>query len=143
MAGYAIPIEKEMACANATEKISTIAAEVISRKINGMKLKEAKGFLGKLLGEKVSVSHRFYANAAERMLALLNSAENNAIAKGLDTETLMVMVSASKGPKIFRARRKRAFGMRMKSAHLQIVLKHAPAKKVAEFGAKPEEEKAK
>ncbi len=123
MTGYTVPIEKNMACANATEKISTVAAQAISKRINGMELKEAEEFLEKMIDEKVSVNHKFHTSAAGRILALLKSAENNAIAKKLDTEALALIIASHKGPKIFRGRRKRAFGMRMKSTHVQIVLK--------------------
>ncbi|MFZ3078035.1 MAG: uL22 family ribosomal protein [Candidatus Aenigmatarchaeota archaeon] len=125
MTGYTIPIQKDMACANATEKISTVAAQAVSKKINGMAFKEAKEFLEKVVDGKASVNHKFHTNAAESILALLKSAENNAIAKKLDTENLKVIAASHKGPKIFRGRRKRAFGMRMKSTHVQIVLKPA------------------
>lgn len=141
MTGYTIPIQKDMACANATEKISTVAAQAMSKKINGMAFKEAKTFLEKVVDGKASVNHKFHTNAAESILALLKSAENNAIAKKLDTENLTVIAASHKGPKIFRGRRKRAFGMRMKSTHVQIVLKPAKtrnekAKTVAKKEAK-------
>lgn len=123
MTGYTIPIEKNMACANMTEKISTVAAQAISKKINGMELKVAKSFLEKMVEGKVSINNKFHANAAERILALLKSAESNALAKNLDSEALKLVAAAHKGPKMYRGRRKRAFGMRMKSTHVQIVLK--------------------
>jgi len=125
MTGYTVPIQKDMACANATEKISTVAAQAVSKKINGMAFKEAKTFLENVVDGKASVNHKFHTNAAESILALLKSAENNAIAKKLDTDNLKVIAASHKGPKIFRGRRKRAFGMRMKSTHVQIVLKPA------------------
>jgi|GEM_PF-1029915 len=128
MTGYTVPIQKDMACANATEKISTVAAQAVSKKINGMAFKDAETFLEKLVDGKASVNHKLHTNAAESILSLLKSAENNAIAKKLDTERLTVMAAAHKGPKIFRGRRKRAFGMRMKSTHVQIVLKPAKIK---------------
>lgn len=128
MTGYTVPIQKDMACANATEKISTVAAQAVSKKINGMAFKEAKAFLEKVVDGKASVNYKLHTNASECILALLKSAENNAVAKGIDTETLKVMAASHKGPKIFRGRRKRAFGMRMKSTHVQIVLKPAKMK---------------
>ncbi len=128
MTGYTVPIGKDMACANATEKISTVAAQAVSKKINGMRLKEAKTFLEKMADGKASVNHKFHTSATEHILDLLKSAENNAIAKKLDTENMTVIAASHKGPKIFRGRRKRAFGMRMKSTHVQIVLK--PSKTV-------------
>ncbi len=129
MTGYTVPIEKDMACANATDKISTVAAQAISNRINGMSLKEAKMFLEKMVEGKAAVNHKFHTSAAEHILALLKSAENNAITKGLDVESLKLIAAAHKGPKIFRGRRKRAFGMRMKSTHVQIVLKPIKAGK--------------
>jgi len=134
MTGYTVPIQKDMACANATEKISTVAAQAVSKKINGMAFKEAKAFLEKVVDGKASVNHKLHTNASECILALLKSAESNAIAKNLDTENLKVIAASHKGPKIFRGRRKRAFGMRMKSTHVQIVLK--PAKMVQKKSAK-------
>lgn len=122
MTGYTIPIGKNMACANATEKISTVAAEAVSKKINRMGLKEAEKFLEKMVEGKSSINSKFHTNAAGRILALLKSAENNAATKGLDAEMLGITAAAHKGPKMFRGRRKRAFGMRMKSTHIQIVL---------------------
>ncbi len=127
MTGYTIPIQKDMACASATEKISTIAAEIISKKINGMGVNEAESFLEKIVDGKASINSKFHTSAAKAVLSLLKSAENNAVSRGLVTENLAVMSAAHKGPKTFRARRKRAFGMRMKSTHVQIVLK--PIKK--------------
>lgn len=129
MTGYTVPIQKDMACANATEKISTVFAEIVAKKINGTALRSAEKFLNNMIEGKVSINNKFHTNAAMQILALLKSAENNATAKGLDTENLMVMAAAHKGPKIFRGRRKRAFGMRMKSTHVQIVLKPITEKK--------------
>ncbi|MBU3957618.1 MAG: hypothetical protein KKB25_00920 [Nanoarchaeota archaeon] len=125
MTGYTIPIQKDMACANATEKISTVAAQAVSKKINGMTFKDAETFLEKMVDGKASVNRKFHTNTAKSILALLKSAENNAVSRGLDAESLIVMAAAHKGPKIFRGRRKRAFGMRMKSTHVQIALKPA------------------
>ncbi len=133
MTGYTIPIQKDMACANATEKISTVAAQAVSKKINGMAFKDAKSFLEKMVEGKASVNRKFHTNAAKSILALLKSAENNAVSRGLDTESLTVMAASHKGPKIFRGRRKRAFGMRMKSSHVQIALKPAKTEKSAEM----------
>lgn len=146
MTGYTVPIQKDMACANATEKISTVAAQAVSKKINGMAFNEAKAFLEKVVDGKASVNHKFHTNASECILALLKSAENNAIAKKLDTDNLKVIAASHKGPKIFRGRRKRAFGMRMKSTHVQIVLKPAKmkiekAKTVAKKEVKAAEQK--
>ncbi len=123
MTGYTVPIEKGMACAKTMEKVSTVAAQTISKRINGMELKDAKAFLEKLAAKRVSINNKFHTNAAECILVLVNAAENNAITKGLDIEALAVIAAAHKGPKMFRGRRKRAFGMRMKATHVQIVLK--------------------
>ncbi len=145
MTGYTVPIEKGMACAKTMEKVSTVAAQIISKRINGMELKDARTFLEKMVAKRVSINNKFHTNAAECILSLVKAAESNAITKGLDTEALAVIAAAHKGPKMFRGRRKRAFGMRMKATHVQIVLKPAKmAKKdaVVKQAAQKKEEKA-
>ncbi len=129
MTGYTIPIQKDMACASATEKISTVSAEIIAKKINRMSVYEAESFLEKIVDGKVSINSKFHTSAAKAVLILLKSAENNAVSRGLDTKNLAVAAAAHKGPKTFRARRNRGFGTRMKSTHVQIVLKPFVQKK--------------
>ncbi|MBT5215111.1 50S ribosomal protein L22 [Candidatus Woesearchaeota archaeon] len=118
--------------------ISTKHAIVISKYIRGKKLSWAKDKLEKVLDYKAAVpftvhqkkighrkgnmsSGRYPINATKEVIMLLNSAEANALNKGLDTESLVISSIipnlASRPWHNGRQRRRK-----MKRTHLEIVL---------------------
>ncbi len=103
-------------------KVSPKAAREVCTTIKGMKLDEAKEFLELVRKKRKAVpfrrhnkkvphrrglqraaAGRYPINAAEKILRVLESAESNAMYKGLDTERLRVVhASAYPGSKIKR-----------------------------------------
>lgn len=120
---YTIPIEKEkMVCARKTLSISPKSSITICRAINRKNFNDAKKLLEDIASEKKTIRGKFYSKTVEQILELLNDAEKNAKARNFDLEKLKVFISSHKGPKMYRARRKRIFGMRLKSSNIQVVL---------------------
>ncbi len=103
-------------------RVSPKVAREVCLAIKGMKLDEAKGFLGIVRQWKKAVpfrrhrkkvphrhglqlyaAGRYPVKAAEKILEVLESAESNAMYKGLDTERLRVVhAAACPGAKIKR-----------------------------------------
>jgi len=103
-------------------RVSPKAAREVCLAIKGMKLDEAKGVLGLVRQKKKAVpfrrhrkkvphrhglqlyaAGRFPVKASEKILEVLESAESNAMFKGLDTERLRVVHAAAyPGAKIKR-----------------------------------------
>ncbi|MBR9682402.1 MAG: hypothetical protein GOV02_01890 [Candidatus Aenigmarchaeota archaeon] len=121
--GYTFPVEKEMACAKSTLSVSAIHAQTVCKKINGKEFLKAKKFIEDVRDEKVSINGRYYTKTVTEIAKLLHTAEANAIAQNHDTEAMKLFISVSKGPRLYRAKRKRSFGLAMKIANLQVILK--------------------
>jgi large subunit ribosomal protein L22 len=103
-------------------RVSPKAAREVCTAIRGMKLDEAKEFLEQVRQKKKAVpfrrhkkklphrrglqkvaAGRYPANAAQKILEIIESAESNAMYKGLETEQLRVVHAASyPGAKIKR-----------------------------------------
>ncbi len=130
--------------ASATAKVSTKSAAAVCRKISGMEEAKARRFLEGLLSGKERIGTKLYSNAAEALLELLKNLENNAKKLGKDPDKGILWIAAQQGQKLMRSRRKRNFGLRMKSTHLQASLKPTQpkeAKKETEKKAAGEEKK--
>ena len=120
---YTIPVSKDMAYASTTLSISTKHAIKVSRAINRKKFSDAKKKLEDILAEKDSINGKFYTKTAKEILKILNGVESNAKAKNLNPEEMEVYISAHKGATLYRSRRRRKHGIRLKSSHVQIILK--------------------
>ncbi|MEM7819845.1 MAG: uL22 family ribosomal protein [Candidatus Aenigmatarchaeota archaeon] len=103
-------------------RISTKSANVICSVIRGKKLNQAKRLLSDLLSMKRSLDGKYYTKTVREILKLLESCEKNADFLGLDTNKLFVHASAHIGSVIRRRRRKSAFGSRLKSTNVEIML---------------------
>jgi large subunit ribosomal protein L22 len=126
-------------------RVSPKAAREVCRAIKGMKLDEAKSFLGKVIEKKVPVSfarykkevphrrglERWYAGkypvkAASEVLNVLENAEANAESKGLDPERLRVTHIAAQRARQTKKMIPRAFGRASpyfeQQTHIELVL---------------------
>lgn len=105
-------------------KVSFKHAMVLCKELRKKKVGKAKGLLEDLIERKRSLEGKYYTNASKNLLAVLKSAEANAMAKGLDTERLFVAVAkADKGRTFIRPKsRFKSRGRRMKSTNIEIVL---------------------
>lgn len=120
---YCIAVGKEDACSRATLPISYKNALEVCAAINKQKLADAKKILGELVAQKKSIRGKFYTNAAKQILKLLEGAEKNALARNIAADNLYIKtISAGKGERLYRARRKRAFGYQLKSTNVQVIL---------------------
>ncbi len=103
-------------------KISAKSAATICRVIRNKPLTRVKRLLNDLVVEKRSLEGKYYTKTVDKILSLLNSCEKNAEFMGLETERLFVHASAHKGTNFKRKRRKAAFGSKMKTTNLEIML---------------------
>ncbi|MEM5798465.1 MAG: uL22 family ribosomal protein [Candidatus Aenigmatarchaeota archaeon] len=102
--------------------ISTKHSVAICKAITGLRLDKAKKFLNELISERASLNGKYYTKTASSVLELLNSAEKNAEAKGLDSERLFVHASAHRGWTARRPRRFKLRGQTRRMTHIQVVL---------------------
>ena len=115
-------------------KISAKSAEKICSVIRGKPLNRVSRLLNDLNSGRRSLRGKYYTKAVAEIKNLLNSCEKNAVSLGLDTERLVVHASAHKGTIMRRRRRKAAFGSRIKSTNLEIIL-------LEKFGKEKEKKK--
>ena len=107
-------------------RISTKHSIEICRAIRGKNLQKAKALLQSVATRQASLDGKFYTNAINEMLSLLQSAESNAKAKGLDVNKLIVMASATKGFTFTRPRsRRKLSGQTGRMTNVQIMLRVA------------------
>ena len=120
---YTIPIKKDMVCASSNISVSTKTATKICKFLNRKKVAETKKFLNDLINEKVSLNGKYYTSTCKEILKVLESVESNARARGLNPDSMKVLISAHRGPTLHRGRRRwRKFGTRLKMSQIQIVL---------------------
>jgi ribosomal protein L22 len=117
-----IPAEKHAKAYGRNLRISTKDAIILCRVIRKKPLERARRLLNDLDSKKRSLKGSYYSKAVAEILGLLESCEKNAEFLGLDPEKLLVHASAHTGPVIRRRRRKSAFGSRMKSTNMEIIL---------------------
>lgn len=126
-------------------RVSPKVAREVCHKIKGMKLDEAKSFLGKVIEKKVPVPFtrykkevphrrglgRWYAGrypvkAASEVLKVLENAEANAENKGLDPDKLRVTHIAAQRARKTKKMIPRAFGRASpyfeQQTHIELVL---------------------
>ncbi len=107
-------------------RISTKHAIAICSVISGMNLQKAKAIIRRIIEGGESLDGKYYSNAMDAMLGLLESAEANAKAKGLDVDKLIVKASATKGFTFHRPRsRRKLAGRSGKMTNVQIVVRKA------------------
>jgi ribosomal protein L22 len=114
-------------------RISAKDAQVLCKVVKRKKLTVVKRLLQGLVDETRSLEGAHYTSAAQAMLELFASCEENAKAKGLDAGKLFVHAAATNGTNMRRSRRKAAFGSHMKSTNVEVML--------LERGARTEERK--
>lgn len=133
-AKYTIPITKEMAAATSTLRVSPRHANAICRAINRKTWAAAKAKVGELAEQKRPLTGRwrgkYYSKAAGQIAKLLDCVAANARQQTLEPEAMQLFISAHRGPTMWRGRRKRRFGMRMKVVRVQAVLKPVPKRQV-------------
>ena len=141
--GFTFPIEKEMACAKSSLPISSIHAHTVCKKINGKEFLRARKFLDDLKNEKDSINGKYYTKTVTELRNFLHTLESNAVAQNFDIEAMKIFISVSKGPRMYRSKRKRNFGLAMKISNVQAVLKpfEKKEKKKVEKKIKKEEPK--
>lgn len=105
-----------------TLRISTRSAMKLCRAISKKPLVRAKRLLNDLAEERRMLGRKHYTKTAKEILQLLNSCEKNAEFMDLDAGKLFVHASAHTGAIMRRRRRKAAFGSRLKSTNVEIML---------------------
>ncbi len=116
------PKEKYAKALGRNLRISTKNATILCRAIRKKPLTRARRLLEDLAAERRVLGKKHYTKTAEEMLQLLQSCEKNADSLNLDKGRLIVHASAHMGTIMRRRRRKAAFGSRMKSTNLEIML---------------------
>ncbi len=116
------PKEKYAKAFGRNLRISTKSATILCRVIRKKPLTRAKRLLQGLAAEQRSLDSKHYTKTAKEMMMLLESCEKNADNLNLDKGRLIVHASAHKGTIMRRRRRKSAYGSRMKSTNLEIML---------------------
>ena len=110
-------------------RISVKNAKHVCRAVRGLYLKKAKEFLEDLIKGKRDINGKYYTKSAKEVLKIILSAEKNAEFKNMDLENVYIAhIAALKGTTIYRRRHKRSLGMRMKTAHLEVILKERERK---------------
>ena len=111
-------------------RISVKNAKHVCRAVRGLYLKKAKEFLEDLIKGKRDINGKYYTKSAKEVLKIILSAEKNAEFKNMDLDNVYIAhIAALKGTTIYRRRHKRSLGMRMKTAHLEVILKERKSKK--------------
>ena len=71
-------------------KVSLKDSVIIFKNIKNKQTEKAKEFLNKLLKREVSIDGRYYDETTREILSLIRDVENNAEAKGLNTDKLYI-----------------------------------------------------
>ncbi|RLJ02233.1 MAG: hypothetical protein DRP10_01900 [Candidatus Aenigmatarchaeota archaeon] len=115
-------------------RISVKNAKVVCKSVRGMYLKKAKKFLEDVLKEKRSINGKYYSKTTKEVLNIIKSAEKNAEFKNLDTDNMYILhIAALDGTHMHRRRHKRNIGTKIKSAHLEVILKERRKKEAKEI----------
>jgi ribosomal protein L22 len=116
------PKEKYAKAFGRDMRISTKSAVKLCRVIRGKKLSASKRLLSDLVAGRRNLEGKYYSKAVKEIYDLLSSCEKNAEFLGLDNEKLFVHASAHTGTIMKRRRRKSAFGSRLKSTNIEMML---------------------
>lgn len=124
---YTMPVSKEMVTAKTTASISTKNAVIVCKKLNKMPFGKAKKTIADVVEKKRSIRGQYFTSASESIKNLMESLEHNAKARDIEPDKMTLFLCAHQGASMMRSRRKRGHGVRIKSTHLQAILK--PVKK--------------
>ncbi len=116
------PKEKYAKAYGRNLRISRKASVKICNVIRKKTLKRARRLLDNLLDKKQSLQGKYYTGAVAEIKNILQSCEKNAEFLGMNADRLFVHASAHQGNIMRRRRRKSAFGSRMKSTNVEILL---------------------
>lgn len=121
---YAFNPSGTIARAATTARISTWAATKVCRLINRKRFEVAKKLVDDLCKGKITIKRKMYTKAARQIKNLLASVELNAKQRHNQEQinNSLLFISSHKGPTQYRARRRRSFGVRLKSTHVQAII---------------------
>ena len=103
-------------------RVSTKSSITVCKAVSGMRLDKGKAFLQDLLDQRRSLSGKYYTKTSQEVLNMIKSAEANAEALGLDTESLHIRISAHTGFTFYRPRGWKRRREQAKVTNLQVVL---------------------
>lgn len=103
-------------------RISTKNSVIVCRAINGLRYSKGKKLLEDLINKKRNLNGKYYTKTATEILNILESAKNNAEAKGLDINKLVIHASAHKGFRFYTPRRFKLRRRSTKNTNIQIIL---------------------
>ena len=130
---YTFPVTKDMVTASTSIRVSTKSSERICKILNKKNFKEAKDIIEKIFNKKRTVSgkknDKYYTKTTGEILKFIKSLESNANDRGFMPDEMTLMISAHQGRKMLRGRRKRSFGLLLKSTYLHGILKKPTVKK--------------
>lgn len=125
MVNYPVEVEDgDVAASGIDLRISKKKAGKICDVLNRErpKLERCINFVEGLVEGSKDIDGKTYKSAAEEILDVLRNAQANAEFKGIPTDKLRLKtISTEPGTSIPRARRKRGFGNRLKTAHVKAV----------------------
>ena len=105
-----------------TFPVSTSKAALICKMINRKKFADAKKILEKLASKEDSIDGKYYTKTIMEIKKFLKQLEDNAKMQNIDADTLNLFISSHRGPTMYRGKRDRRHGVKMKSTHVQAVL---------------------
>lgn len=141
--GYSVQSDEGVRARSIRLNVSPKHAMEVCNAVRGMKVSRAKAFLQNVIAGKEYVEFkrfnkqiphrkggkpgRWPKKASERVLKIINNAENNAEQKGLDAEKLKIVhAAAHKGPVYQRRSSKgRMKTSNIETVHIEIVVKEA------------------
>jgi len=117
-----VPKEKHAKAYGNNIRISKKSARIVCNAIKRKPLVRGKRLLVDLQAKRRSLGGKYYSKAVDEILQLLESCEKNADNLNLEKGKLFIHASAHMGTIMRRRRRKSAFGSRLKTAHVEIML---------------------
>src|SRR3989338_11468037 len=117
-----VPKEKHAKAYGNNIRISKKSARIVCNAIKRKPLVRGKRLLVDLQAKRRSLGGKYYSKAVDEILQLLESCEKNADNLNLEKSKLFIHASAHMGTIMRRRRRKSAFGSRLKTAHVEIML---------------------
>jgi ribosomal protein L22 len=105
-------------------RISFKNSLIICKAIRGLSLAKGKKFLEDLIAKKRSLDGKYYCNAAEKILEILENAEANAKQQNLNLEKLFIFPKVDKGFRLITPKSRAKFrGRKAKVTNIEIILK--------------------
>jgi ribosomal protein L22 len=126
---YTMPVSKDMVSASTTIRASPLHSVKVCRALNRKKFKVARKFVNDLVNEKADIEGKYYTKTSKEIQKFLKMLDANATQRGFTADDMRILISAHQGPTLYRGRRKRNFGLKIKIAHIQAVLKPIEKKK--------------